>query len=366
MAASQSTGPAARRQAGLLAGDFRYPLPVIEPTLLFARVYHLYAHVLERTGAEAALAARRLPFELADRPFWLLVVFGSGLLLLWSALAEGDDHAVRTLRAVTLLAGATLPLAAARLHGTVWQAALGGVTILGLVACGAVHRSLARRRRAGGAERAIRQARLWIEGVGLLGFAAGAALLAAGRPVPFRLAFWALFLVRLSVADLLDPSRLAGETGLKRSAAKDLRSAASSGRSARRGASRLRRGLSGLAKGALLLLWIALPLLAALAPGEVAAREWPSEALWLRLYPPTALLLTALLLVGGGFRELPRRPWEGARGIAAGAGTALWVAAVHLEPSFAEYRRSLAGLYLAETVAGFLLGTVSRGKGARG
>ena len=177
------------------------------------------------------------------------------------------------------------------------------------------------------------------------------------------MAFWALFLLRLSVSDLLDPSRLAGETGLKKSAARDLRSAASPGRKGRSAGSRLKRGANGIAKGGLLLLWIALPLLAALAPGEVAAGTWPVGALCLRLYPSAALLLTALLLVAGGTRELARRPWEGARGIAAGAGTALWVAAVHLEPSFAAYRRSLAGLYLAETVAGFLLGTVSRGKG---
>jgi hypothetical protein len=335
--------------------------------LLLARAYSFYLHVLARTGGGPALAALRLPLYGAgvDRPFWLLALGGTLLFLLWASLAEGDDHSVRTFRAVTLLAGGTLPLAAVRLHGTARQAAFGGAVLLALVACGTVHRALARRRRSGRAERTIRVVRLWIEGAGLLGLSAGAVLVGTGRHVPFRLAFWALFLLRLSVADLLDPSRLAGETGLKRSAARDLRSAASPGRSPRRGPSRLMRGLAGLAKGTLLVLWIALPLLAALAPGEVAAGDWPSESLWLRLYPPAALLLTAFLLVGGGLRELRRKPWEGARGIAAGTGTGLWVAAIYLEPSFAAYRHSLAGLYLAETVAGFLLGTVSRGKGAR-
>lgn len=256
-----------------------------------------------------------------------------------------------------------MPLAAVRFGATPARAACGGSALALLLLFALAHRALARRRRSGRAERAIRIARLWVEGAGLAGFAAGAALLATGRAVPFRFAFWALFLLRLSVADLLDPSRLAGETGLKKSAARDLRSAASPGRKGRGAASRLGRAASGAAKGVLFLLWLALPLLAALAPGEVAAGTWPEAALWLRLYPPAALLLTALLLVGGGIRELARRPWEGARGIAAGAGTALWVAALHLEPSFAAYRRSLAGLYLAETVAGFLLGTVSRGKG---
>jgi hypothetical protein len=310
----------------------------------------------------AALGAIRLPWQGADRPFWLLVAGGSALFLLWAALAEGTDHSVRTLRAVTLLAGSTLPLAAARCAGTAWQGALGGGVLLALAACGAAHRALARRRRAGRAERAIRVARLWIEGAGLAGLAAGAALLGTGRHVPLRLAFWALFLLRLSVADLLDPSRLAGETGLKGSAARDFRHAAAPGRSRKRAASRWKRAASGLAKESLLVLWLALPLLAALAPGEVAAGDWPRAALWLRLYPTAALLLTALLLVGGGARDLARRPWEGARALAAGAATALWVAAVHLEPSFAAYRHALAGVYLAETAAGFLLGTVSRQK----
>ncbi len=264
---------------------------------------------------------------------------------------------------MTLLAGATLPLAALRFGTTPWKPALGGGTVLGLIACGIVHRALARRRRPGPAERTITVARLWIEGAGLALFAAGAVLLGTGRPLPLRLAFWALFLLRLSVADLLDPSRLAGRTGLKGSAVRDLKNAASSGRARRNASSRLRRGLAGASKGALFLLWLALPLLAALAPGEVAAGEWPPSALWLRLYPSAALLLTALLLVGGGLRALARRPWEGARALSAGIATALWVAAVHLEPAFAAYRHSLAGLYLAETVAGFLLGSASRGKG---
>lgn len=330
--------------------------------LLLARIYSSYVHVLDRTGAGAALVSIPFPWRGIDGPFWLLVVGGSALFLLWAALSEGTDHSVRSFRAVTLLAGATLPVAAARFGGTPWQSAFGGGAILGLIACGIAHRTLARRRRSGRAERTIRLARLWIEGAGLAGFAAGAILIGTGRLVPLRLAFWALFLLRLSVADLLDPSLLARETGLKESAVRDLKRAASHGRSRRRIASRWKRGLAGAAKAMLLVLWLALPLLAALAPGEVAAGEWPRASLWLRLYPPAALLLTALLLVGGGLRDLARRPWEGARALAAGTATVLWVGAVHLEPSFAAYRHSLVGVYLAETVAGFLLGTASRGK----
>jgi hypothetical protein len=235
--------------------------------------------------------------------------------------------------------------------------------LAGLLVAGLAHRALARRRTAGAPERAVRLARLSIEGFGLLLLGITGALLATGRTVPLRLAFWSLFLLRLSVADLLDPSRLARETGLRESAARDLRTAA--GRMPRRRpppGRRFRSGLTGLAKGALLVLWVALPLLAALAPGEVAAGTWPRWALWLRLYPPAALLLTSGLLAIAGLRSMTSEPWDAARSLLAGLATGLYVVAIYAEPSFGAYRHSLAGLYLAETLAAFLLGTVSRGR----
>jgi len=292
------------------------------------------------------------------RAFVLLTAAASAVLLLWAALAAGSDHRVRTFRAVTLLGGATLPLAAIRAVATPYRAPLGGAALLAVAVTGVLHRALAGRRRTGPAERAIRTLRLVLEGAGLALLAAVVVLLLRDLPVPVRLAFWSLFLLRLSIADLLDPSRLAGRTGLTQSAARDFRAGARPSR--RPVPSRLARVTRGLAKSALYVLWLALPLAAALAPGEVAAGSWPREALALRFYPPAALGLTALLLVGQGSARLARRPGDAFRGLLAGLGTGLYLTALFALPSFAAYRASLGGLYLAETVTGFLLGTVSK------
>ena len=116
------------------------------------------------------------------------------------------------------------------------------------------------------------------------------------------------------------------------------------------------------AKAALLVLWLSLPLAAALAPGEVAAGAWPREALLLRAYAPAALALTALLLLAQAGRSLrDRRLLDAARGAVVGLGTAAWLLLAFRDPSFDAYRRALPGLVLAETAAGFLLGAAARG-----
>lgn len=137
------------------------------------------------------------------------------------------------------------------------------------------------------------------------------------------------------------------------------------GRSSRapRPARRLRRALSGALKVALLALWLALPLAAALARGEVAAGAWPPEALHLRWYPPAALALTALLLLGQSLRAFgDRHLLEAARGAAVGLGTAAWLFLVFRDPAFEAQRHALPGLVLAETVVGFLFGAAARGR----
>jgi hypothetical protein len=126
---------------------------------------------------------------------------------------------------------------------------------------------------------------------------------------------------------------------------------------------RLRRAATGAAKGALVVLWLALPVAAALARGEVAAGTWREEALLLRWYPPAALALTALLLLGQAARALRgRRLLEAARGAAVGLGTVAWLYLAFHDPLFAAQQRALPGLVLAETVAGFLLGAAARGR----
>ena len=165
--------------------------------------------------------------------------------------------------------------------------------------------------------------------------------------------FWALFLLRLSIADLLDPSRLTKETGLAKSAAKDLKAAG-------RGRRPVRRALQGAIKLLLVVLWIALPLLAALAPGEVVRGEWPRRALILALYPLAALGVTGLILLRDAVRLLTRDPLDAARGAIVGAGTLLWLWLCLGEPSIGASMRVLPGLYAAETLAGFLFGATSR------
>lgn len=330
---------------------------------VLARVFALYAHVLERTGATARLAALSVPVAVGARPLAVLLGAATVILLLYAALSSGNDTRVRSFRAATLLSACSLPLAALRLLPGPGGPALGGVAIVLVVLASVAHRALSSRRSEGTASRLVSRVRLLLEGLGLSLSGVALALLLTGRVLPARLAFWSLFLLRLSIADLIDPSRLAAGTGLTRSAARDVKTAM--GRSARppRPARRLRRGLTGLAKAAFMALWLALPLAAALARGEVAAGAWPPEALHLRWYPPAALALTALLLLGQSLRAFgDRRLLEAARGAAVGLGTAAWLFLVFRDPAFEAQRHALPGLVLAETVAGFLFGAAARGR----
>ncbi len=120
--------------------------------------------------------------------------------------------------------------------------------------------------------------------------------------------------------------------------------------------------MSGLAKLALAVVWVFLPLLAAVAPGEVARGEWPPAARVLALYPAAALFLTGLLLLAGAARRLVSSPFEAARGAIVGAGTLLWLWLVFGRAGVGEAARMLPGLYVAETLAGFLFGAAARGR----
>ena len=326
-------------------------------------LFGLYLHVLERTGGAVRLAALPLPLRPASRPLLALLLVATTTLLVYAALASGRDTAVRSFRAATLLTALALPLAALRLAGTPRAASLGGAAILVAALASVAHRLLSARRAEGVASRLLARLRLLLEGLGLSLSGLAVGLLLSGRSLPARLAFWSLFLLRLSIADLIDPSRLAAGTGLTRSAARDVRSALGRTRRPPGATRRLGRAARGTLKAGLVLLWLALPLAAALAPGEVAAGAWPRAALHLRAYPPAALGLTALLLVAQGLRALRgRRVLEAARALAVGLGTAVWLYLAFRDPRFEAWRSSLGGLVLAETVAGFLLGAAARGR----
>lgn len=330
---------------------------------LLARLFGLWVHLLEKTGGSARLAALPLPLAPATRPLAALLAGATAVLLLYSALASGRDALVRSFRASTLLSALALPLAALRLVPAARGPALGGAALVLVALASMAHRALSGRRAEGAASRLVARARLAVEGIGLALSGFSAALLLAGRALPLRLAFWSLFLLRLSIADLIDPSRLAAGTGLSRSAARDVKSALGRTRRPPGPAGRFRRGATGALKGLLVLLWLALPLAAALAPGEVASGAWPRAALHLRWYPPLALALTTVLLLGQAGRALKgRRLLDAARGAAVGLGTAAWLALAFRDPAFAAWRNALPGLVLAEAVAGFLLGAASRGR----
>lgn len=329
--------------------------------LALADVWAFYLHVLERTGAAARLSWLVIPLDPALRPFWAVVVAGSAVFLLYSALAAGDDLRVRLFRAVNLLTGTCLPLAALRTQGGPWRIPLGGAVLVGLLLAGLVHRGLSGARRRGTAERWILRVRWGVEAAGLLLFGIAAFLVASKKTLPVRPAFWGLFLLRLSVADLADPARLASAVGLSGSAARDLRTASGAGRQRRaRLPSRLGAALRGALKGSLVFLWISLPLLAALAPGEVAEGTWPSAALGLTSYPAAALGLTALLLAAGALRGARQAPLDAARALIVAAATGLSLWAAFRLPEWETWRHSLSGLYLSETLFAFLLGAASR------
>jgi hypothetical protein len=328
-----------------------------------ARVFELTLHVLERTGAVARLAALAVPVPPQTRPLAAVLFAATAILLLYASLASGGDVRVRSFRAATLLSACALPLAALRLLPGPGGPALGGAAVVLVVLASVAHRALSSGRSEGTASRSVSRFRLLLEGLGLSLSGVALALVLSGRVLPARLAFWSLFLLRLSIADLIDPSRLAAGTGLTRSAARDVKSAMGRSPRAPRPARRLRRAASGAAKGALLALWLALPLAAALARGEVAAGAWPPEALHLRWYPPAALALTALLLLGQALRALrDHRLLDAARGAAVGVGTAAWLFLLFRDPAFEAQRHALPALVLAETVAGFLFGAAARGR----
>jgi hypothetical protein len=329
---------------------------------LFARAFDFVLLVLDRTGALARLAA--LPFfpatlPVASRAAWALALLGAAVLLLYSSLAAGPDRRVAAFRVVTLLAACLLPLLAARLVPAGFARPFGGAVLTAVFAAGLVHRALAGRRRESAASRLLEGARWLLELAGIVLLAAAAVAFARDGRVLGPAALWGLLCLRLSIADLLDPSRLAKETGLTASAAKDLKAA-------RRGKTPpLRRGtrlVSGLGKLALAVLWVFLPLLAAVAPGEIARGEWPPAARLLLLYPAAALFLTGFLLLVGAAQRLASNPFEAARGAIVGAGTLLWLWLVFDRASVGETVAVLPGLYAAETLAAFLFGAASRGR----
>ncbi|MCL4810366.1 MAG: hypothetical protein KJ062_21605, partial [Thermoanaerobaculia bacterium] len=180
--------------------------------------FALYAHVLERTGASARLAALPLPLAPGERPVAVLLLAAVAILLLYAALASGPDTRVRSFRAANVLVAGMLAVAAIRLLPGPGGPALGGAAI-GLVALASVtHRALSPLRREGAASRLVSSVRLLLEAIGLSLSGVALAFLLSGRTLPVQLAFWSLFLLRLSIADLIDPSRLAAGTGLTRSA----------------------------------------------------------------------------------------------------------------------------------------------------
>jgi len=122
------------------------------------------------------------------------------------------------------------------------------------------------------------------------------------------------------------------------------------------------RLFSGVLKLALAVIWVFLPLLAAVASGEVARGEWPPAARLLALYPAGALFLTGVLLLAGAVQHLASNPFEAARGAIVGAGTLFWLWLVFSRFTVGETFAVLPGLYAAETLAGFLFGAASRGR----
>lgn len=329
--------------------------------VLLERLWALHLLVLEGSGAAARLASLPLAAAPAARPFWATLLGAALLLLLHAALAAGRDVRVRAFRAGALLLAMALPMGGARVPAS-GRAAYGAAVLLVVAASGMAHAALSSRRRPGLASRTVDRARLALESAGLVLFLWAALTLARSEPVPVRLAFWALFLLRLSVADLLRPSMLVFESGLPGSAVSDLKRAAGAGKRRRSPpvTARLSRVTTGIAKGALAIVWLALPFLATLARPLVSRGAWPREALLLEAYPPLALGGSAALLLLRSARLLPSSPLRGVRGGLVALASLLYLLFAYRDPAFAAYRTHLPGILLVEALAGLLLGTAAR------
>ncbi|MEO6326003.1 MAG: hypothetical protein ABIT01_05375 [Thermoanaerobaculia bacterium] len=338
--------------------------------LLLSRLGALTLWFLDRTGTTGRLDALDMGLSVGGLPFggrapWLVALLASGLIALYASLASGPESPIRAFRALAFLTAAAIPIAAFRLLVTPAAAAFLGVLVLLSLGFAAAHRALASRRGEGSAARTIARTHRFIETLGLALFSLGLLLVLMGRPVPLALAFWALFLLQLSMANRIGPLRLAEQTGLKKSAIKDLKSAVGARGPRRR--SHGRTGSLGRAAGKFLLvgLWLLLPLAAALVQREVALGEWPEEALWLRHYPAIALAAAALLLLAESLGSLATKRLAALHGLVLGTAAGLYLLKVYGDPAFAAYRRSIPGAYLAGTLLAFLLRTAESRRGKR-
>lgn len=323
--------------------------------------------LLERTGVSDRLSLLPLPLAVALRPAGLLVLLAVTLALLFGMLASGPDTRVRAFRSLCWITAPSILMGAFRfLSGRGCLIFLGATILVSFfLACG--HRALATRRRTGSAARAIAKSHRVIETLGLLLLAIGAVLVLAGRIVPLPLAFWSLFLLQLSIAHRIGPSRLAEQTGLKKSARKNLEGAMKTPRARARKASAARNAsfeflpsrighlFRGIGKFLLIGVWLLLPLGAALAHREVARGEWPASAIVLTFYPAVALAVAALLLFAESVALFARRRLAALRGIVLSLAALLYLYEIYRNPAFAAYRGAVPGAYLAGTLLAFLL-----------
>ncbi|MBL8113912.1 MAG: hypothetical protein JNK60_13605 [Acidobacteria bacterium] len=331
------------------------------PILLGLRVYELYLLVLERTGAMPRILSAGLPVPVEHRASWLAIGISAAVLLVYAALASGDDPRVRWYRATTFGTGVLLPVLGLRFVQTPYRAPLAGLALVLLVLASVAHRLLTSRRKEGPAAKFIERVRWLLEAAGFALFLVATVLYLRDGSVSVALAFWALYLLRLATVDLIDPPRFTERLGLNTSALRDLKTAAGKTGRKPKPATRARRGARGFLKLVLIAVWLVMPLLAALAPEEVRRGEWPKEALLLNLYPPLALALTASWLLGRSLLDLREEPLAALRGAVVSVATLVFLALAYLAPGFAHYQDRLAGLVVAEAVCGFLFGAVRRG-----
>ena len=292
---------------------------------LLGRAFDFALLVLDRTGAAARLAALPLfpaTLPLASRLAWALALAGAAVLLLYAALSAGKDRGVAAFRVVTLLAACLLPLLAARLVPAGLERGFGGAVLVLVFAAGLVHRALARRRRESAASRLLEGTRWLLEIAGIaLCLAAAFAYFREGR-VLGPAALWGLLCLRLSIADLLDPSRLARETGLTSSAAKDLKAArrakiasgaprAAPPHGPPEGRARSRLGLPASPRGR--------------RARRGRARRMAAGGSSPRALSGRRALPTGLLLLVDAVKRLASNPFEAGRGALVGAATLLWL-----------------------------------------